>query len=155
MVEIKEGYVYITSGDVVGNTITGGITVKIRVSGSIENNIDKELKLIKPGEGTSLMVDLNRPEETYTINGELTYDSPTDTALTKRDNLKTLATLTQTGSIMGQPVTLVYNNNSVQVIHTDCYFKKLMIRETPDVAQQIENLRLKVVIMLMRGQSIT
>ena len=157
MVNIEEGFAYITSGTASGNTISGGITVKVAIT-KIDNDIEKVIDVITPGVSPDLqdkrpsailILDLNKNNQAFTIYGMLEHDTG-DTIFNKRDNFEILSGLS-TATPKGGPVTFVYNNNTVQYKRTDCYIRKAKISETSEKSQKQPLQKMPVVITLVRG----
>ena len=102
MVDIDVGNVYITSGTVNLNTITGGTTVRISTT-KLDYNYDNQINLIpivgsagtrgdnrdNNQEPYARAIDLKNIKEAITVQGFL-EDEISESAITKRDNLLTL-----------------------------------------------------------------
>ena len=95
---IDPGNIYITSGTVSGNTITGGTTVDIQTT-KIDQNMDNQVTIlpipISKGSRSSKTayaraIDLKRIKEVVSVQGFL-IEEPTSRAIDKKNNLLTLA----------------------------------------------------------------
>ena len=100
MVAIEKGMVYITSGAVSGDTITGGITVVIDADTKFDENLVNEVIEfnipVPPGAPSttqapeSQLIDLKKIKHVVTVQGTFATD-PTTTAFEKKRNLKILS----------------------------------------------------------------
>ncbi len=116
MVNIDVGNIYITSGTVSGNTITGGTTVDIQTT-KIDQNMDNQVTIlpipISRGSRSSKTayaraIDLKRIKEVVSVQGFL-IDEPPSRAIDKKNNLLTLA---KTGGAL----TLVWGQGNYQTL---------------------------------------
>lgn len=115
MVAIDVGNVYITTGSISGNTITGGTTVKIH-STKIDYNLDNAIIAIaipvsKGNRGETpyaRIVDLKRIKELIAVQGFLIEETPTR-AITKRNNLIAL-------SKTGNALSVVWGQGNYQTV---------------------------------------
>jgi len=138
MVTIQEGYVYITNGNVSGNTITGGTTVKIWCGGNVTENGTNDIFFtpIPTTDKSKLdpkLLDLGKVKEAVTVTGFLRSQhkgvNESITALEQRDNLRALCK-------GPQPVTLVWGTYNAtktnQTKHTDFNINKWQFKFVPD-----------------------
>jgi hypothetical protein len=111
-----DGETYITSGTLSGDTITGGITVKIDTE-SFKYNLDKELleipipTTVASEEAMRLIYDFKKIKESVTIKGWLIDEDGGDSADTKFDNLRILSGTGTSGPEDGL-ITIVYGLSS-------------------------------------------
>ncbi|MHA1827959.1 MAG: hypothetical protein ACTSX6_04845 [Candidatus Heimdallarchaeaceae archaeon] len=98
MVSLDQGNVYITSGTVSGDTITGGITVRIdqqKIDTTLNNELIEFNVPVAPGSSSdtapsSQLIDLKKIKCVLAIQGVLVTDSDSD-AFTKKRDLMVLA----------------------------------------------------------------
>ncbi len=121
MVAIDVGNVYITTGTVSGNNITGGITVKIAAT-KLDYNYDNQITAIPiplstgnreefddaDEEPFARAIDLKRINEAITVQGFL-EDETSETAITKRNNLLNM------GKVKGA-LTIVWGQSPYQTL---------------------------------------
>jgi len=139
MVDINVGDVYITSGSVSGNIITGGTTVRIDTT-KIDYNYDNQIAAlpipVPKGERGSVTpfaraIDLKRINEAITVQGFLS-DEAAASPTTKRDNLLTLGKLSGVLTIVwGQsPNRTIWTANVDPETNTGMFINKMTFTET-------------------------
>ncbi len=102
MVAINMGNVYVTSGTVSGDTITGGITVQIdqqKIDHTLTNKVIEFNIPIPPGNKEveapdAQLIDLKNIKHVFSLQGVLVSDSD-ESAFEKKQNLMVLAGLEQ------------------------------------------------------------
>ena len=136
MVSIDTGNLYITSGSVTGNTITGGTTVQIQTTKNdynYNNALQKVPIPVSKGNRTTTTpygrtIDIKRIDEAISIQGFL-IEEPTSRAIDKRNDLITLGKT-------GDALTLVWGQGNYQTIWKPdtspygVFIQKMMITET-------------------------
>ena len=95
MVDIDSGNAYLTTGSVSGNTITGGTTVKIKLTTKIDYTLQNDMSVLPNAisggnrgtkEPFTRVIDLKRIREEITITGNLPEDSD-ERAIETRNSL--------------------------------------------------------------------
>ena len=138
MATIEDGYVYVTSGTVSQNTITGGSTVKIWVGGNVtENGANDIFFNAVPNtdvtQAEAKILNMGRFKESVTVAGQLRsrdrMKMEATTAIAQRDALRVLCKGTQPLKIAWG----TYNaTNTNRTYHADFNVNKWQFKFVPD-----------------------
>lgn len=138
MVTIEDGYVYVTSGTLSQNTITGGTTVKIWVGGNVTENGANDIFFnatpnTDVSQASPKILNLARFKEAVTVAGFLRTQNrgtnETTTAVEQRDSLRTLCKGVQPVKIIWGTYNATKTN---QISHSDFNINKWQFKFVPD-----------------------